>query len=174
MGKRLLFWGTVFTVLLLDQVSKGWALQTLEFGHSLPVLRGIFHITLTHNTGIAFGLLADKGWLTIPLSFLVMLAILWYRHQVHAPPHWRELGFGLLFGGALSNLLDRLRYGYVIDLIDFRVWPVFNLADTAITLAVLIFLVSQLFKQRSAEEGTSVEVEEEETRVEEVGDSSAS
>jgi len=140
-----MFWWIAGLVLVLDQAGKGLALWKMEPNESIPVIRGIFHITLTHNTGIAFGMAQGRGWLTIPLAVIVMAAILWYRRRMAGHKRWNELFTGLLFGGALANLLDRLRLGYVVDLFDFHVWPVFNVADMAITSAILVFIISQFF-----------------------------
>jgi signal peptidase II len=146
-----MFWWVAWLVLVIDQASKGLVLWKMEPNDSLPVIRGIFHITLTHNTGIAFGMAQGRGWLTIPLAMLVMSAILWYRHRMTGPKRWNEILTGLLFGGALANLLDRLRLGYVVDLFDFQVWPVFNVADMAITSAIFIFIISQFFHDPDAQ-----------------------
>lgn len=158
-----MFWWIAGLVLVIDQASKGLALWKMELNESIPVIRGIFHITLTHNTGIAFGMAQGRGWLTIPLAVLIMSGILWYRHRMAGHKHWNEVLMGLLFGGALANLLDRLRLGYVVDLFDFHVWPVFNVADMAITSAILIFIISQFFHDPDAQTSsgtTEAELEE--------------
>jgi signal peptidase II len=154
MRKHVGFFGVILLVLLVDQASKAWVVNALAVGESRQVIRNVLYLTLTHNTGIAFGLMSGVGWFTTPLAILVMLGILWYRIQDRTHPTWREIGLGLLFGGALSNLIDRLRLGYVVDMFDFQIWPVFNVADSCISIAIVILLVSQFF-HKSEEEKTT-------------------
>lgn len=136
-------------VVLVDQAVKLWAVSALQLNESLPVISGVFHLTLTHNTGVAFGMAQGKGILTIPISILVMGGILYFRRHLPGSPRWRDLALSLLFGGALANLIDRLRLGYVIDMFDFQVWPVFNVADSAITVAILMLIAMQLLPAKS-------------------------
>jgi signal peptidase II len=140
---------TVFTVVFLDRITKIFFSQLLSLGESLPVLRGIIHITLVHNTGIAFGLFRDQGivFIIIPVIAIGLLIynIYYYRRFEHQISELYILGFSLILGGAFGNLVDRICYGYVIDFIDLRVWPVFNIADSAITIGALIIAVKCLF-----------------------------
>lgn len=109
---------------------------------------GIFHLTLVENTGVAFGLFRGQG-LAVTLATLAVLGGLgWSALRSQRPPaRWTVLGMGLILGGAAGNLLDRVRLGAVVDFFDFRVWPVFNVADSCITVgAVLVAL--QLLKKR--------------------------
>lgn len=134
-------------VLLLDQFTKLLAQTFLEPGLSHPVLPNVFHLTLLENTGIAFGLFqgAEKVLFVIILLSIGLLTAIGFRtDRKHFKVQW---GIGLILGGALGNLADRIRVGAVIDFLDFRVWPVFNLADTAITLGVGLFLLEFLRDQ---------------------------
>jgi len=133
-----------------DQISKFFALAHLSPGASLPVLRNIFHLTLVHNTGIAFGLLREYEFLlkiVIPLSIAVLfvfsLRLCRERGARRPPPSFgpAEWGMILILGGAVGNWIDRLRYGAVVDFLDFRVWPVFNFADSAITVGICLFIL---------------------------------
>jgi signal peptidase II len=129
--------------LLLDQATKALASATLSPVVSVTVL-GPLHLTLTRNTGFAFGLL--PGTAVFVVKLLVTLGVLWYvtlgkgllRHPGYA------LGLGLVLGGSLGNLVDRFRTGAVIDFIDFRIWPVFNGADIAITVGVGLVMIRLL------------------------------
>jgi phosphatidylglycerol:prolipoprotein diacylglycerol transferase len=105
-------------------------------------------LTLTHNTGIAFGLLEGRGWLTIPLTLCVAGGLVWYQCR-HKPPRGVQLLTGLLLGGALGNFVDRLRMGYVVDMFDFTIWPVFNVADMAITCSLLGLMALQFVGARA-------------------------
>jgi signal peptidase II len=113
-------------------------------GESVPIVRGILDFTHVRNPGALFGLFGSLNSFLIPASVLVILAILYYYLRVR-PREWLlNLALALELGGATGNLIDRLAYGKVIDFIDFKVWPVFNLADSAITLG-LFFLGLYLF-----------------------------
>jgi signal peptidase II len=132
---RLFLLGGALT-LLLDQLTKAAALRLLAEG-PLPLFGGIA-LTLTHNPGSAFGAPVPPI-VTITISAAASAAICWYafsRQAALLPT--RALALGLILGGALGNLLDRLRFGAVIDFIDLRVWPVFNTADIALTLGIAL------------------------------------
>ncbi len=124
--------------LAVDQSSKLAAVATLVEGGSVPVLGDWVRLTLTHNTGSAFGLVSSSAVL-IAAGGLVCLGIAAYAllgGPSRAPR--RELPLGLVLGGSLGNLVDRVRTGGVVDFVDLRVWPVFNLADAAITVGVAL------------------------------------
>jgi len=132
-----------FLVVFVDRLSKLFFSDLLVYGESLPIIRNILHMTMVHNTGIAFGFFKDQGitFIVIPIVAVVLLVfnIYYYRQNNEALSRIYIVAFSLILGGAIGNLIDRIVYGYVIDFIDFRVWPVFNIADSAITIgAVLI------------------------------------
>lgn len=141
---RMMFWWMALSVLLVDQLIKQWAITALRFDQSVPVIPGVFYLTLTPNTGIAFGLLSGKGWLTLPFTVLVVAGAVVYQLRVR-PSRGVSALTGLLVGGALGNFIDRLRFGFVVDMFDFVVWPVFNVADVAITSSLLCLIAMQLF-----------------------------
>ena len=131
-------------ILLLDQLTKAWARLALGLGESWPVLPHLFHLTRVENQGVAFGLFQGVNstlLVVITLSIVVLFAI-GFRTTGHRPS--TQWGIGLILGGALGNWIDRIRFGAVIDFLDFRIWPVFNLADTAITIGVGLFLLDVL------------------------------
>ncbi len=139
-----MFWWTALIVLVIDQLSKLWAVSALELDTPVPVVSPYFYLTLTHNTGIAFGLLSGRGWLTIPLTLGVVAGLIWYERRGRHPRTIRLLT-GMLLGGALGNFIDRVRLGYVVDMFDLVVWPVFNVADMAITTSLLGLIAFQMF-----------------------------
>lgn len=133
--------GTAAFVLLLDQLSKQWIERNLPLGKSivlLPALRDFFTITHFTNTGAAFGLFRDQGILFVIIPIVIVVAIIVYsRHLPHEL--WLvRLSLGMQLGGALGNLTDRLRQGYVTDFIYFHFWPAFNVADSAIVVGVIL------------------------------------
>jgi signal peptidase II len=154
-----MFWLIAAVVFVLDQASKYWVVATLHPTQTVPLIPGVLHLTRTHNTGIAFGLLDGRGWLTIPLSVIVMGGIVVYLRRANPSP-FVQVMLGLLFGGAAGNLLDRLRYGYVVDMFDLLVWPVFNVADIAITVALVGLVLLQFVGSREETEGSSPDSEE--------------
>ena len=134
----------VIGILAADRFTKIFFSQILSVGESIPVIRNIFHFTLVHNTGIAFGLFKNQGvvFVIIPIIAIIFIAFNIYYHQ-HNTQVSRAyiIGFALILGGAIGNLVDRILFGYVIDFIDLRIWPVFNVADSAITIGTLIILL---------------------------------
>lgn len=137
----------VCLVVLFDQATKFLAFALLRPHESLPVIDNVFHWTLIRNTGIAFGLFRAHEGILLGLITLSLFALLfWSRYLREASPvvSW---AFSLILGGAIGNWLDRLRFGAVIDFMDFRIWPVFNMADSAITIGVCLFLISSLRKK---------------------------
>ena len=127
----------VLTVLSLDQLTKAVISKALSLDQSLPLLKGIFHLTLVHNRGAAFGILKNQAILFIFTSlFAIILLIFSLKNNRHKKLFSAALS--LILAGALGNLVDRLFFGYVIDFLDFRVWPVFNVADSAITVGAIL------------------------------------
>ncbi len=130
-------------VVALDQLSKGALRGALEPGERRDLVLG-FDLSYVTNEGIAFGLLsegADEIVLAIT-ALALALVVGWFAIDPNRPGLW--LGVGLLVGGALGNLIDRLRLDGVTDFIDPPLWPAFNLADAAITIGVLILVLSAL------------------------------
>jgi len=132
-------------IFFCDWITKEWVLASFELGESVPVLPGFLYWTYVRNDGIAFGLLQGNNALT---GFLVVLILgvagYWARHLC-----WERVGVnifgGLVLGGALGNLVDRVRHGYVVDFVDvdlgFMRWPAFNVADCSICIAMGLMLI---------------------------------
>jgi len=127
-------------ILLWDQASKLYIVQTMEPGMSISVLENIFYITYVKNYGAAFGILQHQTGLFIAIAILLVLAVLYYYPRLPTGYRWLRIGIGLQIGGGPGNMLDRMHNGYVIDFFDFRVWPVFNIADMAIVIGVGLLL----------------------------------
>ena len=134
---------TALLVVTVDQLTKLWIGLNLPLGQSLPA-QGFFRITHVHNTGATFGLFPDQSFLFAILAaavaiFLLVFAIffLWRFPSLDNIPG--RLALGLIFGGAMGNLIDRLLFGYVNDFINIGLWPaVFNVADVAIRAGVIM------------------------------------
>jgi len=143
-------------VVAADQLSKLWIRSNLLVGQSLFEI-GFFRITHIQNTGAAFGLFRGHSlMLTVVALFgvviLLLYAFFFYRHYPLLNNRLGWVALGLVLGGTIGNLIDRLRLGYVTDFIDFTVWPAFNIADSAVTVGVIIIAYSLLSLVR-AEKG---------------------
>ena len=132
----------------MDQLTKFLALQFLTDRLTLPILPGIFHLTLVHNTGIAFGFFRNHSSLLLVFISLSLVFLLFWGFQIGRLPSGQRCGLALILGGALGNWIDRIPIGAVIDFLDFRIWPVFNVADSAITMGVIIYFVLLLRSPR--------------------------
>jgi signal peptidase II len=141
-------------VLILDQATKAWVLANLPLGGSIPVIPGFFDLTHVHNPGGAFGFLAGmsaeiRSLLFVVVSLLATGLILYFYWQTPVGQRVLAVGLSLLFGGAIGNLVDRVRFGMVVDFLDLYAgdlhWPAFNVADSAISIGVIIFAYHILF-----------------------------
>ncbi|MBU1125763.1 MAG: signal peptidase II [Candidatus Omnitrophica bacterium] len=127
----------VISIFFLDQLTKYLATHFLSRGESFPVIPKVFHLTLVYNRGAAFGLLKDQLPIFIVTSLVAILIVgISLRRYFHEKRYRYPLS--LILAGALGNLVDRLLWGHVIDFLDFRIWPVFNIADSAITIGAII------------------------------------
>ncbi|MDT8901528.1 signal peptidase II [Anaeroselena agilis] len=132
-------------VIALDQVSKAYLQANMAPGASVPVIPGIFHITYVLNPGAAFGILEHQRWFFVAVALLLLAVIVYLYPRIPAGYGLLRLGVALQTGGAAGNAIDRLKTGYVVDFFDFRVWPVFNVADIAIVVGVALIVYSILF-----------------------------
>ncbi len=146
----MVYWGIVIAVLLADQLSKLAVMGSLSLFETIPVIPGFFNLTFVVNRGAAFSLLAqaDASWrhpffLTVGVVAVTALTIYYFRTCKDEPR--QALGLPLIAGGALGNLIDRLRMGGVVDFLDFHYagyhWPAFNIADSAICIGVGVYLL---------------------------------
>ena len=144
------------SILILDQVTKALILAHLPLGGSIPVIRGFFDLTHVHNPGGAFGFLAGmsaevRSLLFIAVSLVAAGLILYFYWQTPLGQRFLSVGLALIFGGAVGNLVDRMRFGIVVDFLDVYAgtlhWPAFNVADSAITIGVGIFAYHILFRK---------------------------
>jgi len=144
-------------VVLLDQLSKFAILHSLRVYESIPVLNGFFNLVHIRNRGMAFGIM-NRQDVDLPFYFLlaatigaIILLVFWFFRLKQGPSR-TILGLSLILGGAIGNLIDRLRFGEVIDFLDFYVgpyhWPAFNVADSAITVGTFLVAISLLFQRR--------------------------
>ena len=157
MGRREPFlFGVGILTLALDQITKYAVTHYLPLGepwNPIPALERIVCLTHITNTGVAFGLFPQMGLVFAILPIIVVAAILIFYHHLPADQRLMQVCLGLQLGGALGNLLDRLRLGHVVDFIDFRVWPVFNIADSAIVVGVALLAYHILTDSEAPSQG---------------------
>lgn len=150
--------GLSTAVVLLDQATKYWIQSRMAYGESAPVIPNIFHITYILNPGAAFGILENKTWFFVLVAVLLIGGMAYIYPRLPSDRHLLKLGAGLLTGGAVGNLIDRIRLGQVVDFFDFRIWPIFNVADIGIVCGVACLAYVLLFMPEppnSGEEGTN-------------------
>ena len=136
-----------FGILLIDQLVKYYVELTMLPGESIPVASPFFHITFVLNPGAAFGIFRDQQWLFLVTAIVFSIAFLFLYERLRRSGMLIHYGSVALAAGAVSNLIDRIRLGHVVDFFDFRVWPVFNVADIAIVLGTTAVLWA-LFVQK--------------------------
>ncbi|MEE8414345.1 MAG: signal peptidase II [Dehalococcoidales bacterium] len=149
----MVFFLTALVVVIGDQLSKFWIRSTLAEGEALPVT-GLFRLTHITNTGAAFGLFRDQSFLlTIAVFAGIVLILLFvftssrYFPLVDTTPG--KITLGLILGGTIGNLVDRLRFGRVTDFIDIGIWPTFNIADSAVTIGAIVFAYFFIYSGRT-------------------------
>ena len=149
------FIGFAIFIILFDQASKFYVQHNMDIGESIPIIKGIFHITYIENPHTAFGLFKYQTmFFVIAVLISVILAILIYKKIIFKKDSFMYVPLMLVLGGAVGNLIDRVRTdGRVIDFIDFRIWPVFNFADSAIVCGMLLLLIHVLFHAPEKEDG---------------------
>ena len=148
----------VALLVILDQGAKLLTVLKLKGNSAFPIFKGIFELTYVENTGVAFGIFANKQYGPILLSILtgiIFLLILYFWYKLPLTKKYDTIRFVLLFliAGALGNLIDRVRLGYVIDMLHFY-WfefPVFNLADTFVVTGSLVLILLVMTKYKDLE-----------------------
>ena len=146
-------------LIVADQLTKLYIHSSFALGETVPVLDHIFHITYVRNTGAAFGMFQESSqffrdafFLSMPpIALVIILAML---RGVPNDDRWQVLSLSLIFGGAIGNYIDRLRFGYVIDFLDFHYYeswsyPAFNVADSGIVVGVCLLFVLMTVRDRA-------------------------
>ncbi|HKM39156.1 MAG TPA: signal peptidase II [bacterium] len=131
-------------VVFLDQLTKFAIRRSFLPGQGQVVWPKVFHLSYVQNPGAAFGLLQNQTWLLVAVTIVIMVLIILYAGRTEFQTPLLRWSLSSVLGGAVGNLIDRVRFGYVIDFLDFRVWPVFNIADMAIVAGVGLLIVCLL------------------------------
>ncbi len=136
----------IIAVVISDQIIKNHVVGTMALYESIPVLQDIFHITYIHNTGAAFSLMAGKISVLILLPLFMIIAAVVFMLIMRKKGHPLMMtSVALIAGGGIGNLIDRIALGYVVDYLDFRVFPIFNLADIAVCVGCGLLVLYVLF-----------------------------
>ena len=142
MGKKnIIVFSTALLIVILDQLTKFLIKQNFQLNQSIPIIKNVLHLTYITNTGSAFGLFKGLNIFFILFSIIIIVAIFYFTRKIKKNEKALQFSIGLLLGGTIGNLIDRLFYGSVIDFIDFRIWPVFNVADSAVTISIVLLIV---------------------------------
>ena len=134
-------------VFISDQITKYAVYKNMSLGESIPA-EGIIRITYARNTGMAFSLFENFGIILLILSLIIASILIIYLFTIDKPRILIRVFAGLVVAGALGNILDRIRFGYVNDFIDVGWWPIFNIADSSITIAIGIYIFDAIFIQK--------------------------
>lgn len=122
--------------LVLDQVSKYYVMNHFAIGESVSVIQNVFHLTYIINRGAAFGMLTNQRWFFLVVAFILIIVYAIYHKKVNRGPISLRIGSALLISGAIGNGIDRYVLHGVVDFFDFRIWPIFNIADIGICVGV--------------------------------------
>ena len=135
-------------ILLIDQLVKYYVELTMLPGETIPVAAPFFHITFVLNPGAAFGIFRDQQWLFLATAIVFSAAYIVFYRRLRRSGSLIHYGSVALAAGAVSNLIDRIRLGNVVDFFDFHIWPVFNIADIAIVLGTAAVLWALFVQKR--------------------------
>ena len=144
--QNIVFFLTALLIVTADQLSKAWIRDNLDVGKSLPET-GLFQLSHVQNTGVAFGLFQNHSFpltivIVIGTAIILLFTLFIYRRLPLSNIRLGKPALGLVLGGTIGNLIDRLRLGYVTDFLDISIWPAFNIADSSVVVGVILFAYS--------------------------------
>ncbi|GIO06481.1 lipoprotein signal peptidase [Brevibacillus reuszeri] len=142
----MLYYLIAAVIIALDQWTKHLVLNYMERGESIPLIADVFHLTSHRNMGAAFGILQNQRWLFIVITIAVVVGIVFSLIRIGKKQPRTSLALSLVLGGAIGNFIDRATTGQVVDFLDFTLinFPIFNVADMAITIGVGLLLLDVL------------------------------
>ncbi|MCL1816119.1 MAG: signal peptidase II [Clostridiales bacterium] len=143
-----MFWICIAAVVILDQLTKYAVAANLALGQSWPLIDGVVYFTYVMNKGAAFSLLQGQRWFFIVITIVVLAVMLWFARGIPKSDRLLQSTLALFCGGALGNLIDRLRFGAVTDFIDFRFFPIFNVADSCIVIGAFLLGFCMLIRPK--------------------------
>lgn len=140
-NKYILISSITLIIILIDQITKFLINANFQLNQSFPLIKNILHLTYIQNFGAGFGILQNQQWILIFVSLFVIGVIYYYIDRIKEKEILLQVLVGFVLGGTIGNLIDRLIYGFVIDFLDFRIWPVFNIADSFVTIGVIGLII---------------------------------
>ncbi len=140
--EKFLFFGIV----VLDQFTKALVMRSMVPGQSIPIIQDIFHLTYVLNPGAAFGILSNQRMFLLVTGAVLIAATAYFYPLLKKSDIFLRVGATAILSGAVANLIDRAQTGYVVDFFDFRIWPVFNVADIAIVVGMGFMIYSIIFR----------------------------
>ena len=149
---KLLSWSVI--IVLLDQITKKLISNSIHYGDSISIIGNILRFTYIKNPGMAFGIEVGNRIIFTVFALIASIVILIYLFRLKPENFWARFALASILGGAIGNLLDRIIYKEVIDFIDIRVirWPVFNIADIAVTLGMILLIAHVIFDNKELEQ----------------------
>jgi len=140
-------------ILFLDQLTKQAIRASFVYGESRPIIDGFFNLVYVRNDGAAWNILSGHGIILILISFAVLVLLVVYRRSFLQEQYSHKILLGLMIGGIAGNLIDRIRFGWVTDFLDFQFgsyhYPSFNIADSAICIAVGLYIITNVMAERA-------------------------
>jgi|TARA_Y100000034_G_C6754665_1_gene335700 signal peptidase II len=140
-NKYMVVFLAALIIVLIDQIAKFLIKTNFQLNQNLPIVKNFFHLRYIHNFGAGFGILQQQTWILIFISITVIGVIFYYLDRISDKEILPQIFVGFVLGGTIGNLIDRIAYGFVIDFLDFRVWPIFNFADSFVTIGVIGVIV---------------------------------
>ncbi len=160
---QLLLYGVAALAIVIDQYTKALVRAGMFLGETIvvhPALRNIFDLTYITNTGVAFGMFKNGGPFIIVLAAAVVIVIIYFNRDLPSDQHWIRVALGLQMGGAIgNNLIDRPLRGSVVDFLHVHYWPVFNVADSCISIGVVIMGLLMIHEARTVNKTNKSNVE---------------
>ena len=149
------FYGIALIVVILDQITKWMVVKNMELGERIAIWDPWFGLLSHRNRGAAWGMLEGKMWLFTIVTVGVIIGIIYFHHTEAKGKPFFQVSLMLLLGGAIGNFIDRLYYGEVVDFVDVLIpvinyhFPIFNIADAALTIAVIMLLIAMIMEDRA-------------------------
>lgn len=145
-----------------DQVIKFWAVESLTKVDTIPLIQDVLHLTYVENYGAAFSILQNKTWFLVGITSLVMVGLVWLLLSKRVKSNFALWSLALIIAGGIGNLIDRVRQGFVVDYIDFRLinFAVFNLADCCVVIGTIFFAIYILFLEGKKQKDKPQELQE--------------
>jgi signal peptidase II len=139
--KYLIPFSTAIVVVFFDQLTKFLVRNNFELNQSISIINNIFNFTYIQNTGAGFGILKTQTAILVFISIAVLGVILYNFDKIKSKETLLQVLVGFVLGGTIGNLIDRIAYGYVIDFLDISIWPIFNFADSFVTMGVFGLII---------------------------------